>query len=189
MNMQRKPEPVIPYDSPEAAQIKTVTGWVSRDGRFLGNDEHTARYFGCTHRPCEDCGALTPVHGFTVCDNGCHQKRMIARYEAMPRAAWDGKAMLYSDARDEYFNDLERALDGLEEGETLADLRLIICKPNYPRRVDEDYWSDDLPTEEDGALPGELLEAVCALNAVIDKLPPLSWYPGKFALDLTGLED
>ena len=32
-------KPIIMEDSPEAASIKTVTGWVSRTGRFWGNDE------------------------------------------------------------------------------------------------------------------------------------------------------
>ncbi|MEQ1969482.1 ead/Ea22-like family protein, partial [Xenorhabdus nematophila] len=45
---------IVMYDSPEAAQIKIVTGWVSRDGRFWGDDERMARYCGATHRQCEN---------------------------------------------------------------------------------------------------------------------------------------
>jgi hypothetical protein len=56
---------------------------------------------------------------------------------------------------------------------------LIICVPNYPRQIDGDYWSDDLP--EDGDLPTELEKAVDAFNKVIRNLQPLSWSPGKYA--------
>ena len=40
---------IIMEDSPEAASIQTVTGWVSRTGRFWGNDERMARFDGSTH--------------------------------------------------------------------------------------------------------------------------------------------
>ncbi len=36
-------DPIILPDSPLAARHRTVTGWVSRDGRFFGDDEQTAR--------------------------------------------------------------------------------------------------------------------------------------------------
>ena len=36
------------------------------------------------------------------------------------------QAMLYSDSRDEYFSSPEDAEDSLEEGQTLADLKLHI---------------------------------------------------------------
>ena len=42
-------KPIIMEDSPEAASIKTVTGWVSRTGRFCGDDERMARFDGSTH--------------------------------------------------------------------------------------------------------------------------------------------
>ena len=41
---------IILPESPEAASIQTVTGWVSSNGRYWGNDEHMARYDGSTHR-------------------------------------------------------------------------------------------------------------------------------------------
>lgn len=44
MSQNKEPEKIIPYDSAEAASIQNVTGWVSRSGRFWGNDEQMARY-------------------------------------------------------------------------------------------------------------------------------------------------
>lgn len=44
MNRNKEPEKIVPYDSSEAASIQTVTGWVSRSGRFWGNDEQMERF-------------------------------------------------------------------------------------------------------------------------------------------------
>jgi hypothetical protein len=181
--MQEKP--MILYDSPEAASIKTVTGWLSSIGRFWGNDEHMARYDGSTHRKCETegCSSIIPQHGLLYCRD-CMAIREKAKFEAKPKAAWDGHAMLFSDSHDEYFNDLDEAEDFAEDHEeTLADLRLIICEPNRLREVDAEHWIDDLP--EDGELPDEVLTAIDALNEVIRAAGPCSWSPGKFALDLS----
>lgn len=167
------------FDSPEAAHKTTVEGWVSRNGFFFGDDERTARYEGCTHRTCEDCGAAIRK-GSLVCGD-CAEKRDAKRYAAMPRKPWDLKAMVYSDTLDKYYPDPEQAEDNLEEGQTLEDLRLIICEPNYARRIEDDYFCDE--AAEDGELPDELQEAIEAFNAAVIKAPPLSWSPGKYALE------
>ena len=71
----------IRYDSPDAAQQVTVTGWQSRDGRFYGNDEHLARWAGCTHLICA-CGAEMEK-GYNICKT-CRRKADAEQYEAMP---------------------------------------------------------------------------------------------------------
>jgi hypothetical protein len=38
--MNMKTEKIVMMDSDEAASIQTVTGWVDRQGRFWGGDEH-----------------------------------------------------------------------------------------------------------------------------------------------------
>lgn len=70
-------EKVVMSDSTEAAQLVTITGWVSRTGIFYGNDERIARYAGCTHRPCEteDCGKPTEKT-YIYCDD-CRHKRDV----------------------------------------------------------------------------------------------------------------
>lgn len=177
-----KTQPIIPFDSPEAAQEVTVTGWRSRDGFFYGNGpraEETARYAGCTHQPCRDCGKLTEKM-YSLCV-GCREKADLARFLALPRGPWDGEQMLYSDARDKYYSTPEDVLDDLEEGQQLEDLRLVLCKPNRARPIEEDHFCDDLP--EDGDVPPELAAALQVLNDVIVNLPALSWSPGKVAWD------
>ena len=175
---------IVMRDSPGAAQYRTdLTGWVSRDGFYFGDGpqgEIAARYAGCTHVPCDRCGAPTP-RGYTQC-RCCRDLTYIAKYAAMPRAEWDGKALLYSEARDQYYSTPGEAADELEEDQTLADLRLVICEPNHVRQIEPDYCCDDLP--EDGDVPDEVYEAIEAFNKAVAGIV-LSWSPGKTALALT----
>lgn len=167
---------IVMFDDDEAAQPHTMTGWKSRDGFFYA-DEQTARYCGCTHRKCTECGEYTRKH-YTLCDK-CREIKQVERYNAMPRAEWDGKAMLYSDARDEYYADMDGAEDVIEEGETIESLRLIICEQNYVRPLDSDYCSDDLADDMD--LPDEVCKAMDMFNKAVSGII-LSWSPSKFAL-------
>lgn len=176
---------VVLYDAPEAASIKTVTGWVARTGEYWGDNEHMARWCGSTHKRCETegCAAIVERNSFTICDD-CRQKKALAKFEAKPKVAWNGTGMLFSDACDEYFSDLEEAQDFAEDRElSLADLRLVICDPNHLRPIYEDLWCDDMA--EDGELPDEVTAALEALNRAIENAGPVSWHPGKFALDLS----
>lgn len=179
-------EKIIMFDSPEAAQFRTdIKGWVSRGGRFFGDGpsaEADARYHSCTHRPCRECGAPT-IKRYIKCD-ACRELADIARYQAMPRAEWDGKAMLYSETTDRFYSDLGEAEDHLDEMEercTFADLRLVICEPNYVRKLDPDDFADDLP--EEGDLPDGVRKAIDEFNRAVDGIV-LSWSPGKTALFL-----
>ncbi|MDD1011817.1 hypothetical protein M5G27_30705 [Pseudomonas shahriarae] len=80
-------KPIIMYDAPEAASLKTLTGWVSADGRFFGGDENLARYCGATHRRCE----VNPEHPIyevnSSCDE-CRHARRQAKFAAMPIKEW-----------------------------------------------------------------------------------------------------
>lgn len=169
-------EKIIMHDSDEAAQPHTMDGWKSRNGFFYDN-EQVARYDGCTHVKCQYCGEPAKK-SWTACDK-CRAAKEIERYDAMPKAEWDGKTMLYSDARDRYYVDIGDAEDVLEEGETIESLRLIICKPNCVSPLDSEYCSDDLPDDTD--LPDIISEAMDAFNEAVAGIV-LSWSPGKFAL-------
>jgi hypothetical protein len=167
-------EVIVMRDSDEAAQLKTVTGWVSRDGMFFGNDERTARWSGCTHEVCEGCGNVIP-RGFC---NSCRVKSDIERWKAAERAPYDGTAMLYSDLCDQYFRDEDEAREYAEnEGYSLDYLRLYICEPQYGRLIEDDYFCDQFP--ENGEVPESIREAMDVLNKAIREAGPLSWYPGK----------
>jgi len=178
-------EKIIMFDSPEAASIQQVTGWVSRNGLFCGpgeSGERAARYDGCTHRKCEVCGAVVGKHHL-LCKE-CSDKKDDERYHAMPKKKWDGRGMIYTDHLDTYFSDMEEAEEFSEdEGIPLAGLHLIICEPQYPPLLGEDHFCDVLP--EDGDTPDELLEAIHAFNETIKMCPPCSYSPGKYAVDLS----
>jgi len=184
-------EPFIMSTDAAAATYRTdIKGWVSRLGRYFGDGSHgerMARYDGCTHRPCEDCEVAIPKIGWTVCD-ACREKRDIERYAKRERKPWDGKALLYSEEADKWFDDLEEIIEDCgDDDATFESLLLLIGKPVYARTIDPvDHYVDDLSEDADeGDLPAELQEAFEALNKVIEGCKtPLSWQPSKYALDL-----
>ena len=175
--LYQKEEPVVLVNSPEAAKLVTVTGWQSRNGYFYGDNEGAARWNGATHTTCKVCGkVISKRRG--LCHE-CVEKLYEEKHVALPRAEWDGKAMLYSGMRDNYYASPDDAKDALEEGETLADLRLVICTPTYVRQLTEDDFANDLP--EDGRLPDAVKQAMDAFNAAVSGIV-LSWFPEGFAL-------
>jgi hypothetical protein len=165
---------IIMYDSPEAARPHNMDGWLSRDGYFYA-EESAARYHGCTHRPCEECGAPAEKH-YTACKD-CRDKHDFERFQAMPRKGWDGEAMVYSELTDTYYSDPCEVFDDIEEG---VHPRLIICEPVYVSPLDINYVEGDLP--DDGDLPPEVDAAMKAFNEAT-KGVVLSWLPGKYALE------
>jgi hypothetical protein len=136
MNQIKKPVPQIMYESPEAASIQTVTGWVSANGQFWGNDEHMARWVGATHRVCEN----NPEHGVhevrSWCKE-CHRERREAKFAAMARVEWDQSTPVVIFDTDRYFFDADELRDFLvDEDIKPEDVQLVICKPNKARETE-----------------------------------------------------
>lgn len=184
--MKNETDKIFP-DSPEAAKLVTVTGWLSRDGRFYGDDERLARWDGSTHCKCQHCGTVTEKR-WTACE-ACRSKAALERFLAMPEMEWDGKAMLYSYRFDAYYIDPSDALEALDTyepdddseggGETLADARLVICRPHYAQ-IDIEIFHDILPGDEADP-PQELLDAIDVFNKTMKDVV-ISWEPGTFRL-------
>lgn len=82
---------ILPSDDRAATYRTDITGWVSRDGKYCGDDERLARLVGATHRACADCGVST-LKTYMICP-ACRDKRAEQRYLALPQAEWDGEAM------------------------------------------------------------------------------------------------
>jgi hypothetical protein len=182
--MTNQDEIILDTD-PRAAEFRTVQGWVSRDGRFFGDNEDAARYSGCTHRKCRDCD--NPARkSWLICD-ACRARVDREKHAGRKVEPWDGTTMLFSNAMDEYFWDAESLADELHErGMRAEDAMIVLCDPIYPKQIDpDDYYSDELP--EDGDVPEEIAKAFDALNAILEKQPPLSWYPGNVAVDVASL--
>lgn len=176
----------IMYDSPEAAQRVTLSGWISKDGIFWPDKhdpkfaEHHARWGGCTHVRC-DCGAETEKH-YTKC-LACRNKADDERYAAMPFKEWEGEPLcLYRD--DTYFFSEEELLDwadvhGIEDFSTI---QLVICKPETawelePDEIYTDYLPEDQYTHDVAPKTAAAFEE---LNKVIrEEKEILCWLPGK----------
>jgi hypothetical protein len=181
------------FNSPEAASFRTnIKGWVSRDGVFFGDmtdSERIARYAGCTHRPCDTCGKPAEKM-YTLCDE-CRKKKDDERWEQLPKKEWDGKGMVCVYEGDEYFDDVEIAIESLmEDGMDPKDIRLVETVPVYLVEIDpNEYFVDKLP--EGFALDDirgleVVVEAFAKLNAVIrENHMPVAFTAGKVGLDIS----
>lgn len=184
--MKTDDDQIVMYDSPEAATFRTgIEGWVSRNGIFCGSSEDAARYEGCTHRKCEDCGKPARK-SYTHCEE-CRDARAWKRYESLETKPWTTEAMVYSDAFDEYFNDEDHMLDFADENAVsdLREMRLLHCTPVYAHQLDTDDWCDELP--EDGDCPEWLEIAIYEFNEKLRAAnEPLSYLPNnKLAVDVS----
>lgn len=168
---------IIMDHSDEAAQLKTVTGWVSSDGRFFGNDERTARYAGSTHRTC-DCGAITE-RSRSKCDK-CFDKQRWEKYKTLETKVWDGEEPLVFWDDDKFFWTDSDLMDYCEEEQIQPqDLQLVFAKPVYGSYLDSDYFSDELSDE--GELPDSIIQEMDKFNEVVKEAGPLSWTSGNIA--------
>lgn len=181
-------EKIIPYDSVEAARLETVTVWMSSKGNGY-KDESIARYDGCTHRPCQVCGALTKKHRL-ICDD-CGYKKDREHYDTLPAKPYGGEPV-YSKSCQEFFFGQEEIEDHLSEHESsLDDLMLVHCEPQYLSTFAyDDHYSGDLP--EDRYLSdewSELAEIFERANQLIAKEKRImSWYPAKIRVDISTIK-
>lgn len=189
----KEPARQIDFNSPEAATLKTVSGWVSRHGRFYGDDERTARYDGCTHRPCLDCGK-TIDRSRTKCV-ACCEVMAQKTYDARERRPYAG-GYVYSEVLNRFFSDEESLRDEIGDGgdqESIDGMRLIICDPVYLHEIDDDYFFDELP--EDMQLrdvADDVAQAIEQVNQLIRQRrkngQAVSWQPGRYAVDTASLK-
>lgn len=175
---------VIMFDSPEAAELKTVTGWVSADGLFFGKDERPARYSGCTHRSCENC--VNIVEKGRIRCRSCEEVRRAEKWAKLPIEKYDGETPLCIFDGDEFFFDSGAVMDHVhEEHSDGREIRLAKCKPGYLHQLDYDNWCDDLP--EDGELPDAVATAMESLNEAIKAAGPVCWWEDAIAIDAEDL--
>lgn len=167
-----KNDRIIMYESDEAASIKTVTGWVSREGIFWGDNERQARWGGCTHKLC-DCGNITPKNHIRCGE--CSDKLQREKYLNLPFREYDGEPVVIWNGEDYFFSEGE-IIDFLEEHE-LEEIELLFCRSQNWTTIDTDVWQDIMP-EDEYELPPALKTALGSLNEVISKLPPCSYFPG-----------
>jgi len=174
---------VILDTDPEAAQLKTLKLWVSRNG-LAYSDERTARYDGCTHKKCE-CGELMEKRWLSC--GKCRDKADRERYLKMPTKEYDGKTPLVLYNTDTYFFDAGDLFFYCEEHNVKeTDLPLVMCDPVYAHTIDpNEYYVDELP--EDGEVPHPIQAAFDEMNKKISEhKEPFCWVQGKFRVILEG---
>ena len=122
---------IVMRDSPEAAQHRPdLKGGFTR--WFLLATTAKAREQPATPAAPmyrASAGDAPTPKGYTQC-RGCRDP--ISSDEAMP--APSGTARFLPEAGDQYYSTPDDAAEDLEEDQTLADLRLVICEPNYVRQ-------------------------------------------------------
>jgi len=176
----------------DAAETVTVTGWACKTcRRWYGKNEHVARRCCAKDTPCKCGGRATEGH--TTCDV-CLHAAAVDRWLAAPRAPWDGKTPLYSDAANKYFIYDCELLDYIEESrlddegepsgiegpataEEVESLRLRICKPVRGRDFNiAEQFEDRLPDEDDDFVVNETgLAAEKAVNDWIKAIGAVSY--------------
>lgn len=166
-------------DDPSIVSEAPTKLWRSRNGGlFL--DEQSARYDGCTHVYCELCGAPAQK-GRLYCPD-CALKDAKARESFWPEEPWDGKCMIYSRKFDRFFESPEEAQEYCEAEECpLADARLVLCRPEYPRELDLDDF--DPPEEGIGEAEDVLKAAIKEFNQKVAGLV-IGWVPRNVRLRL-----
>lgn len=181
-------ENVIMYDSPEAATYRTdIKGWVTGDGRYYADNEHSARWAGSTHQKCE-CGKVFEKGRSRCrwCDLGLQTKK----YYALPMVEWDGITPVCTFDGDKFFFDEDSLLDWMHDQQYYNDgekpeIQLVLCTPQKLHYIDTDNWCDDLP--DNGELPDEIAQKVDELNEAIKRAPVVSWWAGTTRINVDSL--
>lgn len=181
-------EKIVMFDADEAAQLKTVDGWVSRNGRYYGADERAARYDGCTHRMCGACGQVVIPKNRINCD-ACQANVRHGIYLKKELVEWDGETPLFLHDGDEFFHGSDDILYYCEDNECVPeDLQFVLAMPEYAC-LREDHFCDIIA--EDGP-PTWLEIAIDAFNRAADG-QVVSWTASDKRVNITsediGLEN
>jgi hypothetical protein len=108
------------------------------------------------------------------------------RHARRERRPYDGTPV-YSEVTENIYFAAPDLLEALE-GEDPEDLRLVFCDPVYAYEIDPFDLYDDLLPDDVDEVPDWLQEAFDTLNATIRaRLEPLSWTPGKVAVDVSSI--
>ena len=186
-----KDKKIILESDPEAATYQTgIEGWVSRDGRFWGNDERMARYDGSTHKRCEKCGTIYIKNAY--CEP-CHEKRQDEKYAALERVEWDGESPVCTFDCDKYFfSGIEEVKEYCDENVCfIEDLRLCHCEPGEMPSIDVDnFFEGCLPDTYDAEISDiidhDILDLIEELNDLLETHKPVAWQCSDKAVKLRG---
>jgi len=147
-----------------------MEGWRARGGRFYAgpNAEQYARDEGANTWPCRECGqGVTRSPRLCLACTGARERAEFEKLESIPYSKAEYPLTLQYG--DRYFWEEDQLLDWLADNDIApADAMVLTTYRTTLRRVDEDYWCDELPGE-DGELPDDVRAAVALLNEVIEE--------------------
>ena len=164
---------IIMFDSDDAATKQAVTGWVSRDGAFYGSNERAARWNGCTHVRCSECGK--PVEKMWIACETCRRRQRTEKFAALDSRPWDGNEPVCIFDDDRFFWDLESFEEWCEDNGVKPEyVQLVFAKPVMGPTFDIDSFADYLPEDCDD-LPCDINAKLDELNAAIHAAGPLMY--------------
>ena len=164
-------EIIFPESNEAAKYVTNISGWVSREGRFYGDEEQAARWSGATHVHCRECGGPSPKT-WTLCQK-CRERNAREKYANFPTVRWDRHKDMpaYTPVTDRYYWNKDDVRDEDIEGKfDPVSLQLVLCKPIYAHGVDPDLFYEDLLPEGDklSDVSQELADAFQKLNDTIE---------------------
>lgn len=96
----------------DAAKWVEIKGWACKKcSRLSGVGDHAeriARWCCAEEAPCSDCGKMTSK-SYSLC-HGCSETAAVKRHAKREKKPWND-LMLWSDAGDRWFDDLDAAID------------------------------------------------------------------------------
>jgi len=187
---------IIMYNSPEAAEIRTVTGWFAKGPNvntkmaFCGDDEQ-ARYMGCTHTICTTWGCDNIVKKRWIYCDSCKSKITKECYKNLPKGEWkEGPLALYEG--DRFFFSEEDLLEYCEDnGVKPSELMLVTCSPNrFAEFEPGEFWGYDIPENfsAEELIPQEVFELAKQINDIMRNSPDRVWLPDAFSYDVSYLD-
>ncbi|ELP6119439.1 hypothetical protein QTV43_000584 [Vibrio vulnificus] len=154
-------------------------GWKTESGQFFV-DEYNARLAECTHITCKVDGCDEVVSKFSPTCDSCSEKEKIKRWESAEKVPFDD-SYIYSDKHDKYFETTDcLKLYANDHNLQLSEMRLFLCKPNYPQDIDIDNLVEDARPEDmyaDELLDSETLKALEHANELLKKHKAISHSP------------
>lgn len=173
---------IILIDSDKAAKFVTdISGWVNSKGHFYGNNEHAARYDGCTHTYCKECGAICQKY-YTLCEN-CRSVKQDDKYSSMQQKHDPDCEYYYSYVTDEYYTyeDLIYLYQNAELDHP-SKLQLILTTPEfgYNYTLTDEYFSD-ITCDDSVYIPADIQDAMDEFNRILMRnKTPFSYSPSKY---------
>jgi hypothetical protein len=133
------------------------------------------------------CGGRTNFSHKLCID--CWEEQQRAAWEKYPVVQWDGEGMICSLTTNEYYDDLESAIDDLfndDEGD-IDDLQLVVCVPLKPPHFSLSDWVEGY-THDDWEMDKEDGEIEDTINLLLQSVTGLGYEPGKTRPDTTSLQ-